>query len=256
MWWVLLLGLATAQTPDDLHYFAQQEWSYIQNTCTHEGNSLRDINIHIDYDYQIENNVLAWARYTRYLHNNKWIPSLLTPTRPAVDVEIGVSPHVSWSTTCGEPGRSLQTTLLHELLHAMGISSSAFLNRVGYHNGESCKVTLMDSVMKTYNGNPAIDYDTCTLTNQDIYVGGVRLHRGLQFQQGVSLQHMDGPGVIAVSPLYQCARLGKEEVLILTAMGYKCEGSFVSWGNNAHTHNLNSILVYIVLVVFINSVFV
>lgn len=203
---------------DGLLEAAQAEWAYLQGVCVFEGNPLRDIRIKIDWDPYIKNTTLAWARYTRILHEGAWIPILLTDHTFAVDVEIGVNPNIQWSFDCEGGGWSLKSTLLHELLHAAGISSSATKHGVGY--AQACTPTLMDTKMKMADGSPAVQ--GCHLKEGDIYVGNTRLHRG-HYQSGVSLNHHVHAGsLMHPTPPYGCALLGPHEEDILNTLGYTC----------------------------------
>jgi hypothetical protein len=221
----LLLGFLTLSSASLLD-LAQEEWSYLQDTCDYKGTPLRDIAIRIDWDFQLKPGILAWARYTRVYRNNLWVPSVLTETRPDVDVEIGVSPRYQWDWGCEQDGRALRTTLLHELLHATGISSSITATSVGY--GPYCTLTLMDHHMHLQDGSKALQ--ECHLPAGNIYVGGVKLYMGREFRAGVSLNHHDGIGVIGTSPPYQCQELGLNEVKMLESMGFNCVHAFLGSG--------------------------
>lgn len=204
---------------DGLLEAAQAEWGRLQTVCTFEGSPLRDINIKIDWDHDIQEQTLAWAKYTRILKDGAWFPILLTEHTWTVDVEIGVNPNVEWTLECDGAGWSLKSTLLHELLHALGISSSATAHGIGY--GEACTPTLMDTKMRMADGSPAVD--GCSLKEGNIYVGSTLLHRG-EFQSGVSLNHHVHAGYLMhPTPPYECAFLGTHEIDILETLGYKCD---------------------------------
>jgi len=203
---------------DGLLEAAQAEWAYLQGVCVFEGNPLRDINIKIDWDHNTKNTTLAWARYTRILEKGVWFPIILTPHTWPVDIEIGVNPHIPWAFDCEGYGWSLKSTLLHELLHAVGISSSATEHGIGY--GQACTPTLMDTKMKMADGSPAVQ--GCHLKEGDIYVGNTRLHRG-HYQPGVSLNHHTQPGLMHPTPPYECASLGWHDINILETLGFTCE---------------------------------
>lgn len=207
---------------DGLLEVAQGEWAYLQSVCSFQGQPLRNISIKIDWDTHIDERTLAWARYTRIYQDDAWIPILLTEHLSAVDVEIGVNPNVQWTYNCAGSGWSLKTTLLHELLHAAGISSSASPGRVGY--GETCTPTLMDTKMRLSDGSSPID--GCILKPGDLYVGSTLLHIG-NFQQGVSYNHHAYPGsVMHPTPPATCTRLGPYEKDILETLGYTCKVEF------------------------------
>lgn len=216
-----MVGLGLEMLPAALLLSARAEWKYLQDECTFQGQRLRDINIDIAFDPHLDTNTLAYARFARVYKNGVWYPSALTTYTPAVDVEIGVNPAIHWDYGCDNDGWALSSVLLHELLHAGGISSTATPEGVGYAG--TCVHTLLDAHMTLADGTPAVH--ECTLRSDTVYVGGVRLH-GTPFRQGVSYAHHVDQGIMSATPPYECARLGLSEVKILSALGYECRGDY------------------------------
>ena len=93
---------------------------------------------------------------------------------------------------------------------------------MGY--GPYCTLTLMDDHMHLKDGSKAIQ--ECRLPEGNVYVGGVKLYMGSTFKPGTSMQHHANRGVIGVSPPYQCAKLGLDEVLMLESMGFNCAHAY------------------------------
>ena len=253
MWWVLLLLPSVhGAVYSNAKYWAELErhpmhdiepltetvvsetllrqWNYMKSICTGLPEDV-EIRSFIDEDLR-GTHVLAWASKSLELKNGTWYPTLHTPGYTSYDIIIAVNPDVpnGWHTRpdCRGIGYryDLNTVMLHELLHGIGISSSMNSDyTLGYSFKSTCYPTHFDTLLEGVNGPVTSGCNYTGVPGEPLFVNGVELYHPSSFVKGSSLSHHSFPGMVmyASLPPRTCMGLGLKEVQILDALHVQCD---------------------------------
>lgn len=174
----------------------------------------------------LSSGVLATASTNFALVNGVWTPTALAGGA-GLDFIVRVQetpPNNWWTGSCADlpPYHfDLQTTLLHEMLHGLGILSLVGADGHMYWGGTS----PFDAALRDANGTAAVVNSTFLPAFGDpVTVAGIPIYNPAVFSPGSSLSHYDAVGVMAYAqPWSACVRsLDNASRALLRAVGYDC----------------------------------
>ena len=211
-----------AMTQAQVEAVVRTQWASLRQMC----GGLGDARIDVVLDDGLEGSgILAWASRTHVLEDDVWVPSVLSRTEVPRDMLIGVNPGVpnGWALGCDQGLRfDLNSVIMHELLHGVGVSSSVTPDRVGYDIAGKCFPNMLDTKMEDATGTKLVH--GCTYhPSEEVYVGGEKLFNPADFIAGSSLAHTDARGVMYYSiPPETCLEVQDHDLRILNSLGLDC----------------------------------
>ena len=235
-------------------------WSTLQKTCP----SLPDVEIRAVYDDTMRSGTLGSARRSMFLQDGVCVSSMMNDDISGVDMTIRINPnvpngwHMSYDGSCNIGYQyDLNTVLLHELLHGIGLSSSVTPNSVGYSTsfGTGCYPTLYDTKIRDKHG---FVVSGCNIRRSNSYsVGGVEIYTPDTFNSGSSFSHTNTKGIMHYSiPSRRCMRLASDEYAILNEIGVQCtplsfSNTFPNQLSLASGHNHMHLFMFVIFCFFL-----
>lgn len=208
------------------------------------------VEVDIDFDRNLSmKHVLGYASRTMLLSNRTWVSSLMFDEYHGTDVKIRINPNVPGGWYFNSSGvcdigwqYDLNSVVMHEIIHGIGISSSITGSTVGYMSGDQCYPTLYDTKIRDTLGYVVED---CSMRRGTKYtMGGVPLYVPDIHNPGSSYSHHN---VLGHSMYYKiaprkCTTVGFYEVSMLNELGVDCNVPINAMESNGVCNSLHILI--------------
>jgi hypothetical protein len=193
----------------------------ILESCIWHGNMQYEITL------MTHNKFLGLVWSTGILRNGVLDPSMLDDT-DVIDMKIKLRRNIKWTsetvTDNSTEGINMVSVLLHETLHAMGITTT-FSGKERYtkcKDGE-CYFSHFDSLMDLKQGR-LIDHANETWLGEEIYIDDIRIYNPTFFQTSSSLSHLHDTESIMYYQLQEntIRKIDNKVLHILNRIGWNC----------------------------------
>ena len=213
-------------TEEQLLHAAQTSYTLLKEACP----ALPDASYTVHYDHNMTGSTIAYA--TAWFYDT--LPVLQDPSYPGHDFEIALHPGVTWHHgPCSDlphGAYDLQTTMLHEIIHGVGIISSIRADK-------SAMPLIYDLQLRDTNGQPVVTTSFTGAFGQSLHVNGVDVYNPPTYTPGSSFSHYTHHGIMDPSQhVSECIRHVDNDVKrMLQAIGYDCPISASTPSPNSDT---------------------
>lgn len=179
--------------------------------------AIPDASYTVHFDPHIAPNTLGYA--TAWYFDTQ--PVIQDPTYTGHDFEIALHPNITWyNGPCQSlPSNTydLQTTLLHEMIHGVGIISSIRADK-------SVMPTSYDLQLRNIYDQPVVDTSFHAAFGESLHVNDVDVYNPPTYESGSSFSHYLHSGVMDYAQhTSECTRTIDNDVKrMLQSIGYNC----------------------------------
>ena len=201
-------------TEDELLDAANDVFTRLREDCPAVPNA--------SYTVHFEPHITSLAYATAWYYDTT--PVIQDPTYVGHDFEIALDPDVTWHNgpcrTLPRGAYDLQTTLLHEMIHGVGILSSIRADK-------SAMPTSYDLQLRDVDEQPVVDASFHATFGQSLHVNNVDVYNPSTYQSGSSFSHYMHSGVMDYAQhTSECTRhIDNDVKRMLQAVGYDCAPS-------------------------------
>lgn len=201
---------------DTLLEQTHQTFARLQQDCP-----IPDASYTIYNEPNISSSSLAYTT-TWFFPGDPYYPAIQEPSYVGHDFEIAVNPHISWWIGSCElkphGAYDLQTVLLHEILHGVGI-----LSTIG--PDKSTFPAIYDTSLRDNNNQPVVHGSLYTGSfGQTLHINHVNIYNPTTYTPGSSFSHYTHNGVMQPwQDSSTCIRhIDNDVKKLLRAIGYPC----------------------------------